>query len=178
LRTKYYEIRASLRISRQKAGQFLCGLDLLAEGEGFEPPVPFPVQRFSSSTVGFEPFGKFSTLLLFSTGYKSVDLIRSVWDPFVLIVQPLQFHYSLEHRADAKPDLFRRARALTADASFSPSEITQVEERAVMESAYRAKAAEVHLVEQAMMAAIGGHRGRQRDPRGVERMRLDHCERY
>jgi rod shape-determining protein MreB len=36
-----------------------------------------------------------------------------------------------------------------------PSEITQVEQRAVMESAYRAKAAEVHLVEQAMMAAIG-----------------------
>ena len=35
LRTKYYEIRASLRISRQKAGQFLCGLDLLAEREGF-----------------------------------------------------------------------------------------------------------------------------------------------
>ena len=31
LRTKYYEIRASLRISQQKAGQFLCGLDLLAE---------------------------------------------------------------------------------------------------------------------------------------------------
>jgi len=36
-----------------------------------------------------------------------------------------------------------------------PSEITQVETRAVMESAYRAKAAEVHLMEQAMMAAIG-----------------------
>src|SRR5438445_6982926 len=36
-----------------------------------------------------------------------------------------------------------------------PSEITQLETRAVMESAYRAKAAEVHLVEQAMMAAIG-----------------------
>ena len=36
-----------------------------------------------------------------------------------------------------------------------PSDITQVEKRAVMESAYRAKAAEVHLVEQAMMAAIG-----------------------
>src|SRR6266436_10002378 len=31
LRTKHYEIRASLRISRQKARQFLCGLDLLAE---------------------------------------------------------------------------------------------------------------------------------------------------
>ena len=35
------------------------------------------------------------------------------------------------------------------------SEITQVEKRAVMESAYQAKASEVHLVEQAMMAAIG-----------------------
>ena len=35
------------------------------------------------------------------------------------------------------------------------SEITQVERRAVTDSAYRAKAAEVHLVEQAMMAAIG-----------------------
>ena len=36
-----------------------------------------------------------------------------------------------------------------------PSEVTQVEKRAVMDSAYRAKVAEVHLVEQAMMAALG-----------------------
>src|ERR1700716_3738525 len=36
-----------------------------------------------------------------------------------------------------------------------PSEITQVEKRAVMDSAYRAKASEVFLVEQAMGAAIG-----------------------
>lgn len=36
-----------------------------------------------------------------------------------------------------------------------PSEITQVEKRAVIESATRAKAAEVHLVEQAMVAAVG-----------------------
>src|SRR3979490_2975120 len=36
-----------------------------------------------------------------------------------------------------------------------PSEITQVEKRAVRDSAYRAKASEVHLVEQAMVAAIG-----------------------
>jgi rod shape-determining protein MreB len=35
-----------------------------------------------------------------------------------------------------------------------PSEITQVEKRAVMDSAYRAKASEVHLVEQAMVAPI------------------------
>jgi rod shape-determining protein MreB len=36
-----------------------------------------------------------------------------------------------------------------------PSEITQVEKRAVMDSARRARASEVYLVEQAMMAAIG-----------------------
>src|SRR5438046_1757422 len=36
-----------------------------------------------------------------------------------------------------------------------PSEITQVERRAVEDSAYRAKASEVYLVEEAMTAAIG-----------------------
>ena len=36
-----------------------------------------------------------------------------------------------------------------------PSEITQVEKRAVKDSAYRAKASEVHLVEEAMAAAVG-----------------------
>ena len=36
-----------------------------------------------------------------------------------------------------------------------PSGITQVEKRAVKDSAYRAKASEVHLVEEAMAAAIG-----------------------
>src|SRR5437016_1229541 len=36
-----------------------------------------------------------------------------------------------------------------------PSEITQVERRAVKDSALRAKASEVHLVEEAMAAAIG-----------------------
>ena len=36
-----------------------------------------------------------------------------------------------------------------------PSEITQVEKRAVRDSAYRAKASRVYLVEQAMMAALG-----------------------
>ena len=36
-----------------------------------------------------------------------------------------------------------------------PSEITQVERRAVKDSAFRAKASEVHLIEEAMAAAIG-----------------------
>jgi rod shape-determining protein MreB len=36
-----------------------------------------------------------------------------------------------------------------------PSEITDVEKRAVLDAAYRAQASEVHLVDQAMVAAIG-----------------------
>jgi len=36
-----------------------------------------------------------------------------------------------------------------------PSEITQVEKRAVKDSAYRAKASEVYLIEEAMAAAVG-----------------------
>jgi len=36
-----------------------------------------------------------------------------------------------------------------------PSETTDVERRAVLDAAYRAKASEVHLVDQAMVAAIG-----------------------
>ena len=36
-----------------------------------------------------------------------------------------------------------------------PSEITQVEKRAVKDSAYRAKASEVHLIEEAIAAAMG-----------------------
>jgi len=60
----------------------------VAEGKGFETPVPFPVQRFST-----EPFGKFSTLLLFPTGYKSVDLIRGSYKTSALNVELLQFYY-------------------------------------------------------------------------------------
>jgi rod shape-determining protein MreB len=37
----------------------------------------------------------------------------------------------------------------------APSETTQVERRAVMDAAYRANASEVHLVDQAMVAAVG-----------------------
>ena len=39
-------------------------------------------------------------LYLFSTGYKSVGMIRSAWKRFVLIVQPLQFHYNAALSAD------------------------------------------------------------------------------
>jgi hypothetical protein len=54
------------------------------------------VRRFNNTQVGYEPFAKFYTLLLFSAGYKSLDLIRSARNRFVLIAQPLQFHDSLD----------------------------------------------------------------------------------
>src|SRR6202035_2969834 len=57
-----------------------------------------PVQRFSNTQEGSEPFRKSSTLFLFSTGYKSVNLIRSDRKRLVLIVQPLQFHDSVGKR--------------------------------------------------------------------------------
>jgi hypothetical protein len=34
-----------------KLSRFLCIPDYMAEGEGFEPPVPFRVHRFSRPTV-------------------------------------------------------------------------------------------------------------------------------
>jgi hypothetical protein len=48
--------------------------------------------RFMRTQKGSAPFGKSTTLFLFPTVYKSVDLIRSTWKRSVLIVQPLQFH--------------------------------------------------------------------------------------
>ena len=63
------------------------------------------------------------------------------------------------HREDARQlhqegpqPLVRRP---AADRHRRPSEITQVEKRAVRDSAMKAKATEVYLVEQSMMAAIG-----------------------
>ena len=50
-----------------------------------------------------------------------------------------------------RPGTFLRPRVIIG----VPSEITQVERRAVRDSAMRAKASEVHLIEEAMAAAIG-----------------------
>ena len=49
----------------------------------------------------------------------------------------------------------RSASSAPASSSACRPEITQVERRAVKDSAYRAKASEVHLVEEGMAAAIG-----------------------
>ncbi len=70
----------------------------MAEGEGFEPPVPFRVHRFSSSQKGSAPFEKFSTLLHFSTAYKPAALIRYGPIRHVLTIELLQFYYSGSRR--------------------------------------------------------------------------------
>src|ERR1051325_4883944 len=60
-----------------------------------------------------------------------------------------------------------------------PSEITQVERRAVEDSAYRAKASEVYLVEEAVAAAIGaGLKHRRRHRRRHDRYRGDQSRRH
>jgi hypothetical protein len=66
----------------------------VAESEGFEPPIPVKVCRFSSSQAGSDPFGKFSTLFDFSTGYNRDVLIRSAPKCSVLSMELLQFYYS------------------------------------------------------------------------------------
>ena len=51
-------------------------------------------RRILSTQAGSDPFGKFSTLFPFSTGYKASELIR--YDPkcSVLSMELLQFYYS------------------------------------------------------------------------------------
>src|SRR6266849_3978001 len=49
------------RISERGAAEFLCSPDCVAEGEGFEPPVRFPVQWFSRCTVLPRPHSFSST---------------------------------------------------------------------------------------------------------------------
>jgi hypothetical protein len=66
----------------------------LAERVGFEPTIPFQVCRFSSSQVGSEPFGKFSTLFAFSTGYNASVLIGFDRECSVMSMELLQFYYS------------------------------------------------------------------------------------
>src|ERR1700693_606389 len=44
-------IGAMFSDSCSDGARFLCGSDCVAEGEGFEPPVPFQVQRFSRPPV-------------------------------------------------------------------------------------------------------------------------------
>ena len=51
-------------------------------------------RRILSTQAISDPFGKFSTLFDFSTGYKANVLIRSDPKCFVLSMELLQFYYS------------------------------------------------------------------------------------
>ena len=66
----------------------------MAEGEGFEPPVPFQVQRFSSSRTESDGLWKLSTLLDPSMTYKVPPLSSHDWIWLVLITELLQLYYS------------------------------------------------------------------------------------
>jgi len=68
--------------------------EILVPGGGVEPPRA-EARRILSSTPGSEPFGKFSTLLYFSTGYQHVDSHRHDLFRRVLNMELLQFYYSL-----------------------------------------------------------------------------------
>ena len=62
-------------------------------GGGVEPPRA-EARRILSSHVGSDPFRKFSTLLYFSTAYKSTQLNRCDLICTVLTMELLQFYYS------------------------------------------------------------------------------------
>jgi len=65
----------------------------LVPGGGVEPPRA-EARRILSTQKGSDPFGKFSTLLYFSTAYKSDELNRYGLICTVLTMELLQFHYS------------------------------------------------------------------------------------
>jgi hypothetical protein len=62
-------------------------------GVGVEPPRT-EVRRILSTQKGSDPFGKFSTLLYFSTAYKSDESSRHGLICTVLTIELLQFYYS------------------------------------------------------------------------------------
>ena len=67
------------------------------------PPVPFQVCRFSSTPVGSDPFGKFSTLLDFSMAYKANDLTRSDLICPVLTIEHYSFTTAFSNRRTQAP---------------------------------------------------------------------------
>ena len=78
-------IAATFSDSCLNAASFLCGSDCVAEGEGFEPPVPFPVQWFSRCTLPLraQPSQSFTggEMWLFfgvASSHSALDVLRFV----------------------------------------------------------------------------------------------------
>ncbi len=94
-------------------------------GRGIEPPVRFPVHRFSSSQEDSDPFRKFSTLLDFSTSYQPNVLIRFRVICSVLIMELLQFYYSNASPAPGwKRSVCPRVSCLDSSGSFNYATMT------------------------------------------------------
>jgi hypothetical protein len=77
--------------------------------EGESNPQKAEARRILSTPapVGSDPFGKFSTLLDFSTAYKFTELTRDAAICTVLIVELLQFYYSTSDPSETRP--FKRS---------------------------------------------------------------------
>ena len=101
-------------------------------------------------TGGIEAVGKEAKEMLGRTP-GNIVAIRPMKDGVIADFEVTEKMLAYFIRKAHKRDVWVRPRIVIG----VPSEITQVEKRAVKDSAYRAKASEVHLVEEAMAAAIG-----------------------
>ncbi|MEW6322371.1 MAG: rod shape-determining protein [Acidobacteriota bacterium] len=81
----------------------------------------------------------------------SITTIRPMRDGVIADFEAAERMLTFFIKKAQGPRAWRRTRVVIG----IPSGITQVERRAVIDSAYRAKASEVHLVEEGMAAAIG-----------------------
>jgi rod shape-determining protein MreB and related proteins len=121
----------------------------IARGKGVVVNEP-SVVAFNKDTEAVEAVGKQAREMLCRTP-SNIVAIKPMKDGVIadFKVTEKMLHYFIRKAHQRKMLIHPRV------VISVPSEITQVEKRAVTDSAYRAKASEVHLVEQAMVAAIG-----------------------
>ena len=108
------------------------------------------IVAINKGTGGIEAVGKEAKEMLGRTP-GNIVAIRPMKDGVIADFEVTEKMLAYFIRKAHKRDVWVRPRIVIG----VPSEITQVEKRAVKDSAYRAKASEVHLVEEAMAAAIG-----------------------
>ena len=108
------------------------------------------IVAINKGTGGIEAVGREAKEMLGRTP-GNIVAIRPMKDGVIADFEVTEKMLAYFIRQAHKRDVWVRPRIVIG----VPSEITQVEKRAVKDSAYRAKASEVHLVEEAMAAAIG-----------------------
>ena len=112
LEGKTYLVAAISSDSWSNTALFLCNPDCVAEGEGFEPPVPFQAQRFSRPPVSTS--SRIPPLVL-STSCKTRwhDLLHSLLHSRFytsLNIQPFDFTCSIQRRGFAHLYVMRARR--------------------------------------------------------------------